>query len=223
MWVLSVLCVPGLGSSVLSFLMRSFCIWSVQHFYCTLMSAETNATWYLTFYVEMGRVMVSCFVLFSVLTHKGNLYIIVIAVLSIYFHNELCGSECNFLHVCEQGRYRCFVWHQTPLGSDVFMLKELTYNVDSIRPHHLRGSLGNTSLLYEAMHVFFKSPLQFVSSTLFIAIFLGGCVYMCECVWKWLRNITAFVCVCVCVLSLISIKSYWTGCVCVSQLVITVC
>ncbi len=85
-----------------------------------------------------------CF--FSILTHKGNLYIIVVVIPSIYFHNELCGSECNFLHVCEQGRY-CFVVHQTPLRSDVFMLQELTNNVDSIRPHNLRGSFKYTFIV----------------------------------------------------------------------------
>lgn len=84
---------------------------------------------------------------FSTLTRKGNLYIIAVAIPSIYFLNELCGSECNFLHVCEQGRY-CFVLHQTPLRSDVFMLKELTNYVDSIRQHNLCGSFGNTRLLY---------------------------------------------------------------------------
>lgn len=146
MLVLSVLYVPGLGSSVLRFLMRSFCIWSVSDTFivpwCLLKQMQHDIWLFMWKWVGFRSL---CF--FSILTHKGNLYIIVVAIPSIYFHNELCGSECNFLHVCEQGRY-CFVWHQTPLRSDVFMLKELTNNVDSIRPHNLRGSLGNTRLLY---------------------------------------------------------------------------
>lgn len=119
------------------------------------------------------------------------------------FHNELCGSECNFLHVCEQGRY-CFALRQTPFWSDVVMFKELTkmltvldgvWRITSVDRSKINVYCTELCMFF---FKFFFYKYTAVCSCLFNATFLGGCVYMCERVWRWLRN-TAFVCVDECV------------------------
>lgn len=120
------------------------------------------------------------------------------------FHNELCGSECNFLHVCEQGRY--FALRQTPFWSDVVMFEELTNNVDSIRrrmTYNLCGSFENQRLLYRAMHVFFCfcffiSILQFVHVCLLPHFWVAVCKCVSVCGDDWeILHLCVWKCVCV--------------------------
>lgn len=114
------------------------------------------------------------------------------------FHNELCGSECNFLHVREQRHY-CFALRQTPLWSDVVMLKELTNNVDSISrcmTYNLRGSFRNQHLYCTELCMSFSFLFLKYTAVCLLPPFW---VVVCICVSVCLEMTEKYYCICVCV------------------------